>query len=127
VAKAVLEAQAGFDRYRLPELFAGLQRSATSFPVQYLGANIPQAWAAGTIFMLLRAILGIAADAPHNRLIVAPTLPDWLPNLGLSNLKLGDARLHLRFWREGGTSRWELLGQQGEQTIEVVDARSGTT
>jgi glycogen debranching enzyme len=127
VAKAILEAQAGFDRYRLPELFAGLQRSATSFPVQYLGANIPQAWAAGTIFMLLRAILGIAADAPHNRLIVAPTLPDWLPNLGLSNLKLGDARLHLRFWREGGTSRWELLGQQGEQTIEVVDARSGTT
>jgi len=124
VAKAILDAQSGFDRYRLPELFAGLQRDETSFPVQYLGANIPQAWAAGAIFMLLRAILGIVADAPHNRLVVAPTLPDWLPRLDLSNLRVGDARLHLRFWREGAVSRWELVEQHGEQTIEVVDGRS---
>jgi len=124
VAQAILDAQAGFDRYRLPELFAGLQRSATSFPVQYVGANIPQAWAAGAIFMLLRAILGIAADAPHNRLTVAPTLPDWLPRLDLSNLKVGEARLHLRFWREGDASRWELVDQHGEQTIEVIDGRT---
>ncbi len=124
VAKAMLDAQAGFDRYRLPELFAGLQREETSFPVQYLGANIPQAWAAGAIFMLLRALLGIEADAPHNRLIVAPALPDWLPRLDLSNLRVGDARLHLRFWREGDVSRWELVSQHGEQTIEVVDGRT---
>ncbi len=127
IAKAMLDAQAGFDRYRLPELFAGLQRGETSFPVQYLGANIPQAWAAGAIFMLLRAILGIAADAPHNRLIVNPTLPDWLPRLDLANLKIGEARLHLRFWREGDVSRWELVDQQGEQTIEVIDGRAGAT
>ncbi len=124
VAKTILDAQSGFDRYRLPELFAGLQRDETSFPVQYLGANIPQAWAAGTIFMLLRAILGITADAPHNRLIVAPTLPDWLPRLDLRNLRVGDARLHLRFWREEDASRWELMEQHGEQTIEVIDGRT---
>ncbi len=124
VAKAILDAQSGFDRYRLPELFAGLQRDATSFPVQYLGANIPQAWAAGAIFMLLRALLGIVADAPHNRLVVAPTLPDWLPRLDLSNLRVGDARLHLRFWREGDVSRWDLIDQHGNQTIEVVDGRT---
>ncbi|MGI8687891.1 MAG: amylo-alpha-1,6-glucosidase [Thermomicrobiales bacterium] len=124
VAKAILDAQSGFDRYRLPELFAGLQRDETSFPVQYLGANIPQAWAAGAIFMLLRALLGIAADAPHNRLVVAPTLPDWLPRLDLSNLRIGDARLHLRFWREGDVSRWELVEQHGEQTIEIVDGHT---
>ena len=33
-------------QYRLPELFAGLPRREASFPVQYLGANVPQAWAA---------------------------------------------------------------------------------
>ena len=123
VAKATLDAQAGFDRYRLPELFAGLQRDETSFPVQYIGANIPQAWAAGAIFMLLRAILGITADAPHGRLIVAPMLPDWLARVDLSNLKVGQARLHLRFWREGDQSRWALVEQRGEQTITVVDGR----
>jgi glycogen debranching enzyme len=124
VAKAILDAQAGFDRYRLPELFAGLQREETSFPVQYIGANIPQAWAAGAIFMLLRAILGIEADAPHGRLVVAPALPDWLPRLNLENLRVGDARLHLRFWREGDVSRWELIDQRGTQTIEVIDGRA---
>jgi glycogen debranching enzyme len=124
IAKATLDAQSGFDRYRLPELFAGLRREQTSFPIQYLGANIPQAWAAGTIFMLLRALLGITADAPHNRLVVSPTLPEWLPTLDLSNLRVGDARLHLRFWREGDISRWELVNQSGKQEIEVIDGRT---
>ena len=35
------------------------------FPVQYLGANVPQAWAAGSVFALLQAILGITLDAPR--------------------------------------------------------------
>jgi glycogen debranching enzyme len=42
---------------QLPELYGGLQRDPTSFPVQYLGANVPQAWAAGSPFMLLQAML----------------------------------------------------------------------
>jgi glycogen debranching enzyme len=57
---------------QLPELYGGLQRDATSFPVQYLGANVPQAWAAGTPFMLLQAILGLQQDAPRGRLYVDP-------------------------------------------------------
>ena len=36
-----------------------LQRDPMSFPVQYLGANVPQAWAAGAPFMLLQAMLGL--------------------------------------------------------------------
>ena len=34
--------------YRLPELYAGISGSPDGFPVQYLGANVPQAWAAGS-------------------------------------------------------------------------------
>ena len=120
VAKATLDAQAGFDRYRLPELYAGLQRTQTSFPVQYIGANIPQAWAAGAIFMLLRAILGIEADAPHRRLTVAPALPDWLPRLNLTNLRVGETRLHLRFWREDAASRWDVMAQDGPEITVVT-------
>jgi len=87
--------------------------------VQYLGANIPQAWAAGSIFLFIRTILGLRADAPRGRLYVDPTLPDWLPDVELRNLAVGQARLDLRFWREAERSRWELLGQQGDG-IEVV-------
>ncbi|MEH2562147.1 hypothetical protein [Bradyrhizobium sp. AZCC 2289] len=44
---------------QLPELYAGLQRDPTGFPVQYLGANVPQAWAAGSPFVLFQAMLGL--------------------------------------------------------------------
>ena len=55
------------------------------FPVQYLGANVPQAWAAGTPSMLLQAILGLQQDAPHGKLYVDPALPDWLPDVTLTD------------------------------------------
>src|ERR1700688_4955138 len=57
---------------QLPELYAGLQRDPTGFPVQYLGANVPQAWAAGTPFVLLQAMLGLQQDAPSGQLYVDP-------------------------------------------------------
>jgi glycogen debranching enzyme len=122
LARDIWEAVSYFDSYRLPELYAGLPRASSSFPVQYLGANIPQAWAAGTIFHLLRTLLGLRADAPQGRLYVAPTLPRWLPDVTLSGLRCGGARLSLRFWREGDGSRWEVIGQDGE--MEVLDEPS---
>lgn len=120
LARGIWEAAAYFDSYRLPELYAGMPRADSSFPVQYLGANIPQAWAAGTILHLIRTLLGLRADAPRGRLYVDPALPHWLPDLTLAGLHCGDARLSLRFWREGERSRWEVLGLEGE--IEVLDA-----
>jgi glycogen debranching enzyme len=119
LARDIWEAISFFDFYRLPELYAGLPRAQSSFPVQYLGANIPQAWAAGTVFHLLQTILGLRADAPANRLYVHPTLPEWLPNLTLTNLVCGQTRLTLRFWCEGAVSRWEIVDRQGE--LEVLD------
>lgn len=120
VARDIFEAASYFDSYRLPELYAGLPRQPGTFPVQYPGANIPQAWAAGCVFHLLQAILGLQADAPAGRLYVAPTLPEWLPEIELSQLKVGDSVLNLRFWREGLDSRWEVLDRRG--SIEVRDA-----
>jgi glycogen debranching enzyme len=121
VAKGIFDAAACFESYRLPELFSGLDRADVSFPVQYLGANIPQAWAAGSTLLFGQTILGLRADAPAGRLYVQPTLPDWLPDVELANLGVGASRLHLRFWREGDESSWELMGQQGG-AIEVVEA-----
>jgi glycogen debranching enzyme len=118
LARDIWEAVSFFTFDRLPELYAGLARTSSYFPVQYLGANIPQAWAAGTIFHLLQTILGLRADAPAGRLYVNPTLPHWLPDLTLSNLACGQARLQLRFWREGETSRWSFDVQEG--ALEVL-------
>jgi glycogen debranching enzyme len=64
VARDISRAASHFLLNQLPELYGGLQRDPTSFPVQYIGANVPQAWAAGTPFMLLQAMLGLQQDAP---------------------------------------------------------------
>ena len=123
VARDIFEAAACFAGYRLPELYAGLMRRPGSFPVQYVGANIPQAWAAGSVFHLLQAILGLRADAPRGRLYVHPTLPRWLPDVTLHGVEVREARLTLRFWREGDTSRWAVLAQTPTEgpAIEVLE------
>jgi len=107
-----------FLKHQMPELYAGLQISPTNFPVQYLGANVPQAWAAGSAFAFLQALLGLEADAPRERLYIDPVLPAWLPDITLRDLKIGRQSLDLRFWREGDVTRWDVL--RGESiTVEV--------
>jgi glycogen debranching enzyme len=99
VAKALFDASERFQANRLPELFAGLPRDEASFPVQYLGANVPQAWAAGSIFRLIAVLCGIHAttDRTGSRLYVNPALPDWLPELTIRNLRAGNGTTGLRF------------------------------
>jgi len=120
VARDISRAAGHFLLNQLPELYGGLQRDPTNFPVQYLGANVPQAWAAGTPFALLQAMLGIEQDAPRGKLYVDPALPDWLPDVTLTDLRLGQECFDIRFWREGKNTEFKVLtGKQG-----VVQRRS---
>jgi glycogen debranching enzyme len=109
VARSISDAASHFLLNELPELYAGLQRENLSFPVQYIGANVPQAWAAGAPFVLLQTMLGIVPDAPHGRLYVDPTLPDWMPDVTLIDLRLGRKTMDLRFWRDGEETKFEVL------------------
>ena len=100
VAKGIFDAAERFVANRLPELFAGLPRQRGSFPVQYLGANVPQAWAAGVdLPARSRSWRGSTprSDADRLRLFVDPALPDWLPRVTISNLRAGPGRLTLAF------------------------------
>jgi len=97
IAEDIHRAAGFFVQRQLPELYSGLHRDDTNFPVQYLGANVPQAWAAGSVFALLQAMLGLEFDAPNGRLLVAPNLPPWLPDLTLQGLRLGAHSLDIAF------------------------------
>jgi len=59
VLTGLIEASRGFERSRLPELFGGFERREGDVPVPYPAANAPQAWAAGTVVLGLRTLLGI--------------------------------------------------------------------
>jgi len=118
VARGILDAAERFLSRRLPELFAGLHRDEGGFPVQYLGANIPQAWAAGSVVHLLSSLLGLRADAPNRALTTAPALPAWLGKLSVSNLQVGAGVVDLVVQREpDGSHSLEVNHVKGD--IEV--------
>ncbi|MDQ6857570.1 MAG: amylo-alpha-1,6-glucosidase [Chloroflexota bacterium] len=121
VAQEVIDAASFFQSYRLPELYAGIAREPGTFPVQYRRANVPQAWAAGSVFHFVQALLGLRADAPNGRLFVDPSLPEWLPDITLRGMRVGATRISLRFWREAARTRWEVL----EGDIAVSEAAWG--
>src|ERR687887_112310 len=91
--------------FQLPEVFAGMRRSETPFPIAYPTAARPQAWAAGTPVLLLQSLLGLQPDRRRHALqtIAPPELPWWLGTIRLSGIRafggLWDARL------EDGTVR----------------------
>jgi glycogen debranching enzyme len=117
VARGIIEAASNFVSYRIPELFAGAERRAQDFPVQYLGANIPQGWAAGSVFHLLVALLGLRADAPHECLHVDPYLPEWIPDVTLRRLAVGRACVDVRVWRERDRTCWDADVREGRLEV----------
>lgn len=97
IAHAILEAGNCFAGAQMPELFAGYARGPEDFPVQYPGANVPQAWAAGSVFLFLQALLGFSPDAAAGTVTTNAALPDWLPDLELRGLRVGKAQVDLTF------------------------------
>jgi glycogen debranching enzyme len=120
IARDISGAASHFLLNQLPELYSGVARDGANFPVQYLGANVPQAWAAGSCFALLQALLGIQPDAPNDKLYVDPDLPNWLPDVTLMDLRLGRRHLDIRFHRVGDKTQWDVL--RGD--AKVVQYRS---
>ena len=88
------------DLHRLPELFCGFPRRQDQGPTLYPVACSPQSWAAGAVYMLLQSCLGMTLDAPHHRLqFEHPALPDFLDELKLRNLRVGDSSVDLTLRR----------------------------
>jgi glycogen debranching enzyme len=127
VARGIFDAAERFQANRVPELFSGLRRGVGGFPVQYLGANVPQAWAAGAIIRLIAILAGIhgRTDGDGSRIYVDPDLPDWLPSLTISNLRAGRGSMTLRL--EDGkvdvsanTSGYEVVAAAAPRSLPTL-------
>jgi glycogen debranching enzyme len=72
---------------RLPETFAGYERTQTRFPVQYPTACLPQAWAAGAAMLGIRILLGLE---PRGEVLTSasdPIVPDWMGTLSVEGVR----------------------------------------
>jgi glycogen debranching enzyme len=105
VVRALLDC-APFFEYRLPEHFAGSERRQGEAPGVVPASAQPQAWAAGTPLLLLRAQLGLEPDPRARALrVTADTLPAWLEGFALDRIPAFG-----RHWRvrvENGTASVE--------------------
>ncbi len=115
LAKALFEAAALFENQRLPEVFGGHARSQENpFPGLYTQADWPQAWSASAPFAVMQALLGIYPYAPANLLFLDPHLPEWLPEVSVQQLKVGQAEITLRFRRDiSGETDYQIVDLKG--------------
>jgi glycogen debranching enzyme len=101
VTAAMFEAAMRFDM-RLPELWCGFPRAAGEPPVAYPVACLPQAWAAGSVFMLLQACLGLQVQGEAAEVEIRdPQLPIGIDRLNVEGLQVGDGAIDLVFERQG--------------------------
>lgn len=117
----LFQAALNFRDYRLPELFCGIERREFDQPVQYPVSCSPQAWASGAIFLILMSVLGIRPSAHRKELnIVNPTLPEFLDNLSVRNLRIGASRVGLDFTRRGDRTFCNVVEIEGDKLLVNV-------
>jgi glycogen debranching enzyme len=105
IVRRMLAASRHFD-HQLPEVFAGMPRADTPFPIRYPTAARPQAWAAGTPVLLLQLLLGLHADRARHRLLTrAPELPEWATPIRVTGIRA--------FERS-----WDVHVEDGQVTVE---------
>jgi len=118
---ALFEAGTYFDLHRMPELFCGFDRDPGEGPTPYPVAGAPQAWAAGAVFQLLQASLGLAVSGVDRRVCFArPTLPEFLNEVRIGNLAVGDATLDLLLLRYGDDVGVNVLSRSGEVEVAMT-------
>ncbi|MFN8584079.1 MAG: glycogen debranching N-terminal domain-containing protein [Dehalococcoidia bacterium] len=101
IFQAQFDAARHMELRRMPELFCGFERRDGQGPTQYPVACLPQSWAAGAVFMLLDACLGLRVDAATRTIRFAqPALPPFLDDLTITGLEVGDARADVRLQRD---------------------------
>jgi glycogen debranching enzyme len=122
IVEGMLSAASASPGGRLPELMAGIDRAESRVPVQYPDTNAPQAWSASATVQLLQVSLGLYPFAPLGLLaLVRPRLPPSLPEVTLTNVRVGRARVSLRFVRgDDGFARHDVLGRSGRLAVVEV-------
>jgi len=116
LSRSLFEAASLFDYDRLPEVFGGHSRDETHpFPGLYERADSPQAWSASVPFIVMQALLGIYPYAPLKVLFLDPWLPEWLPEITVEDIRIGDALITLHFQRnEQGKTDYQIESLDGE-------------
>jgi len=100
IAAGILHAATYFGG-RLPEAFAGYDRTRVEYPAQYPTASSPQAWSTGAPLLFLRTMLGLETSGEN--LVVNPAIPKQLGHIELLDIP----------------GRWGRIDAYGRGSVEM--------
>jgi glycogen debranching enzyme len=121
IMEGLFETSRFMDINRLPELLCGFMQRPEEAPTLYPVACSPQAWAAGSVFLLLQACLGLSVRGHPAQLCFShPCLPDFLKEVRIEKLKIGQACLDISIRRYREDVGIHILQREGEVEIVVV-------
>jgi glycogen debranching enzyme len=122
VLSGLLDLSTRVNLHRLPELICGFGRRPGKGPTLYPVACSPQAWAAGSAFMVLQACLGLEVEAREARITLHYTsLPDSIKQVRIRNLRMGEACVDLSFERYRESIGVDILRRSGN--VDIVSIR----
>jgi glycogen debranching enzyme len=117
----MFDAAGYMDLRRLPELFCGFRRIAGKGPTFYPVACSPQAWASATPFAFLQACLGLSFDPAGERVrFRQPRLPEFLDQVVIRQLRVGDSQFDLVLRRYGSDVSVNVLDRRGDGRIAIT-------
>src|SRR5262245_9068294 len=121
VLAGLFDASLFVDLQRMPELFCGFPRRAGEGPTLYPVACAPQAWAAASVFQLLRATLGLTVTADPARVFFRhPRLPEFLGEIWIRDLTVGPGSVDCRIVRHQESVSVEVLRRSGDIEVMVL-------
>ena len=121
VLDGMFAAGANFDLNRMPELFRGFDREAGEGPIPYPVACAPQAWAAGSVFLLSQACLGLGVSGVERQVwFHRPQLPSLLPEVRITNLFVAGATVDLLLVRHRDDVGVNVLRRDGDLPVLVA-------
>jgi glycogen debranching enzyme len=119
VMTAMFEASGSMHLQRLPELFCGFGRERGEGPISYPVACHPQAWASGSVLLLLQAALGLEIRGGDRVItLTRPRLPDYLDEVRLHNLRVGPHTVDLLLDRHEHDVGIDVIRRTGP--VEVI-------
>jgi glycogen debranching enzyme len=119
ILSAMYEASLEVDLHRLPELFCGFHRRGNAgAPILYPVACAPQAWAAGAVYLLICACLGMKIDACKRCVqFENPQLPAGVSEMRIMGLKVDRASVSLLIRRHSRGIDVEVLEKHGHLEV----------
>jgi glycogen debranching enzyme len=125
VFEATLAAASYMDLRRLPELYCGFRKRRGAGPTLYPVACSPQAWASGSLLLMIQAALGIEFEPLSGEIRFRnPRLPPSFHEIVLRNVGLNGAAVDIELRRSGAHVSMRVLDARGAIHISMIVSRS---